>query len=137
MCTDKPNIHCTLVEKYHGNQSIIVLFDIEYISAVMSTIGRHLTTYTICLMVSFLLHRPLLRRGDGCFFIVLQHMRFPHRNPSLSNRYGLICRSSIYGRIIHAFDLCDAGAVHAAVVGLDFVFIDMAPFWQVIKKVIG
>ena len=34
MCTDKPNIHGTLVEKYHGNQPIIISFNVEYISVI-------------------------------------------------------------------------------------------------------
>lgn len=34
MCTDKPDIHGTLVEKYHGNQPIIISFDIEHVSVI-------------------------------------------------------------------------------------------------------
>lgn len=34
MCTDKPDIHRTLIKKYHGNQPIIISFDIEHVSVI-------------------------------------------------------------------------------------------------------
>lgn len=38
MRTDKPDIHRTFIEKYHGNQPVIIAFDIEHITVITHSI---------------------------------------------------------------------------------------------------